>query len=149
MKKFHPGLASALCGSLLVAGTSWASSEKTLGTITVTADMQGEDERRESVAQKLIVSRTEIEAMGALTIGDVMGKLPGIDAGTQGADGSMALRSRGMVRDSVQILVDGERVQPTRASPRGLSDACPPPNCCEWRSSVAPRRKSAAARRFP
>ena len=48
--------------------------------------------------------------MGALTISDVMGKLPGVDAGTPGADGSMAMRSRGMTRDSVQIFIDGERV---------------------------------------
>lgn len=125
MKRFHPGLASALCSSLLVAGTSWASSEKTLETITVTAGMQGEDERRESVAQKLIVGRKEIEAMGALTIGDVMGKLPGVDAGAQGADGSMALRSRGMVRDSVQILVDGERVHANARVAQGIVGRLP------------------------
>ena len=67
-------------------------------------------ERRESATQKVIINRADIEKMGALTIGDVIGKLPGVDAGATGADGAMALRSRGMVRDSIQILIDGENI---------------------------------------
>jgi iron complex outermembrane receptor protein len=63
--------------------------------------------------------------MGALTISDVMGKLPGVDAGAAGADGSMALRSRGMVRDSVQILVDGERVHANARVAQGIVGRLP------------------------
>ena len=90
---------------------SWAAVETTLPEVTVTANSESDiAERRESATQKVIIDRADIEKMGALTIGDVMGKLPGVDAGATGADGAMALRSRGMVRDSVQILIDGERM---------------------------------------
>lgn len=95
----------------LTLASAWAAGEKTLPEMTVTAG--GEDdiaERRQAATQKVVINRQDIEAMGALTISDVMGKLPGVDAGTPGADGAMGLRSRGMVRDSVQILIDGERV---------------------------------------
>lgn len=100
----------ALCGGLLVATLANAAGERTFDTITVTSTLNDVAERRESAAQKVIVTKQDIEAMGVLTIGDVMSKLPGVDAGTPGADGAMALRSRGMARDSVQILVDGERM---------------------------------------
>lgn len=117
-------LAQVLCCSLLAAGAT-AAEEKTLGAVTVTAPTDEVAERRESAAQKIIVTRQEIEAMGALSISDVMGKLPGVDAGTPGADGSMALRSRGMVRDSVQILVDGERVHANARVAQGIVGRLP------------------------
>ncbi|MDO8958935.1 MAG: TonB-dependent receptor [Rhodocyclaceae bacterium] len=118
-------LVPAMCWGLLAAASAGAAAETTLGTITVTATLDDVAERRESTAQKVIVSRQDIEAMGALTIGDVMGKLPGVDAGAQGADGSMALRSRGMVRDSVQIMVDGERVHHNARVAQGIVGRLP------------------------
>lgn len=118
-------LTAALCGGLLAAGAACAQAEKTFEAITVTSAPEGDDARRESVAQKIVVGRKDIEAMGALTIGDVMGKLPGVDAGAQGADGSMALRARGMVRDSVQILVDGERVHHNARVAQGIVGRLP------------------------
>lgn len=121
----HPlKLAQALCCGLLAVGSA-AAEEKTLGAVTVTASTDDVAERRDATAQKIVVTREDIEAMGALTIGDVMGKLPGVDAGTQGADGSMALRSRGMVRDSVQILVDGERVHHNARVAQGIVGRLP------------------------
>lgn len=119
------GLVSICCGGLLTAGAACAADEKTFETITVTSSVDDVAERRESAAQKIIVNRREIEAMGALTISDVMGKLPGVDAGPTGADGSMALRSRGMVRDSVQILVDGERVHANARVAQGIVGRLP------------------------
>ena len=105
MKRF---VVLPLCFSVAAA---WGADEKMLKAVTVSAAGENDvAERRESATQKVIVTRTDIENMGALTISDVMGKLPGVDAGTPGADGSMAMRSRGMVRDSVMILIDGERV---------------------------------------
>lgn len=98
---------------------------KTLGTITVTSTLDDVAERRESAAQKTIVTRQDIEAMGVLTIGDVMGKLPGVDAGAQGGDGSMNLRARGMMRDSVQIMVDGERVHQNARTAQGIVGRLP------------------------
>lgn len=117
--------ASALVGGLLAAGGVFAQSEKTLDTITVTSTLNDVAERRESAAQKTIVTKQDIEAMGVLTIGDVMGKLPGVDAGAQGADGSMNLRARGMMRDSVQILVDGERVHHNARTAQGIVGRLP------------------------
>lgn len=90
-----------------------AAEEQVLKEITVTsAGMNDVDERKQSATQKIIIDRQEIEKMGALTINDVLGKLPGIDVGTPTSDGTLATRSRGMTRDSVQIVVDGERIPP-------------------------------------
>lgn len=77
--------------------------------VTVTATQDALAERHAAVAQKTVIDRKEIEALGGLTIGEVIGKLPGIDAGQHGGDGSPSANARGMGRDAVQILVDGER----------------------------------------
>lgn len=86
------------------------AQERTLKEITVTSTSDDISERRQAATQKVIITTRDIENMGALTVSDVMGKLPGVDAGTPGADGSMAMRSRGMTRDSVQLFIDGEKV---------------------------------------
>jgi iron complex outermembrane receptor protein len=119
-------LAPPLCCCLLAAGTANAADVKTLKEVTVTSAAEDDiSERRQAATQKVIINRQDIEAMGALTISDVMGKLPGVDAGTPGGDGSMALRSRGMVRDSVQILVDGERVHANSRVAQGIVGRLP------------------------
>lgn len=119
-------LTPVLCGCLLAASTTCAAEEKTLKEVTVTsAGVDDLSERRQAATQRVIIDRQNIEAMGALTIGDVMGKLPGVDAGTPGSDGQMALRSRGMVRDSVQILVDGERVHANARVAQGIVGRLP------------------------
>lgn len=105
MKRF------ALLPLCLTLASAWAADEITLKEVIVTSSSEDDvAERHQAATQKVIINRQDIENMGALTISDVMGKLPGVDMGTPGADGSMAMRSRGMVRDSVQILIDGERV---------------------------------------
>lgn len=91
----------------LLAGPTWAADEKVLPTITVTGSYDSVDDRRASTTQKTIVGRKEIEQLGGLTIGEVMGKLPGVETGGSGGE---AMRARGMMRDSVQILIDGERM---------------------------------------
>ncbi len=108
------------------AAPAASAADATLKEVTVTAGSAGDiSERRQAATQKILIERAEIEAMGALTISDVMGKLPGVDAGTPGADGAMALRSRGMVRDSVQILVDGERVHANARVAQGIVGRLP------------------------
>jgi outer membrane receptor for ferrienterochelin and colicins len=120
------GLVPAICCWILAADHACAAGETRLKEVTVSATGADDvSERRLAATQKLIIGREEIAAMGALTIGDVMGKLPGVDAGAQGADGSMALRSRGMVRDSVQILVDGERVHANARVAQGIVGRLP------------------------
>lgn len=86
------------------------AEDKVLAEVQVTAGADDVSERRQAATQKVVIESREIANMGALTISDVMGKLPGVDAGAPGADGSMAMRARGMTRDSVQIFIDGERV---------------------------------------
>lgn len=115
-----------LLGLCLPLAAAHAADEKTLKAVTVTSSA-GDDlsERQQAATQKVVVTRQDIENMGVLTIGDVMGKLPGVDAGTPGADGSMALRSRGMVRDSVQILVDGERIHANARVAQGIVGRLP------------------------
>ena len=85
------------------------AQERVLAEVTVNATSSDIDERRQAATQKTIIDRQGIEATGGLYVGEVLSKLPGIDAGIPSSDGSVSLRSRGMVRDSVQVLVDGER----------------------------------------
>jgi len=75
----------------------------TLKEVTVTAKGVDISERRDSTTQKVIVDRKDIENLGVMTIGEVLGKLPGVEVSGEGQ------RARGMSRDSVQILIDGER----------------------------------------
>ena len=80
-----------------------------LREVTVTATPEALTEQREAVSQKTVIDRKEIEALGGLTVGEVIRKLPGIEAGEHGADGGLSARARGMSRDVVQFLVNGER----------------------------------------
>ena len=96
---------------LAAAFASLANAEQptTLQEITVTATSETEAERRAAVTQKTVIDRQEIEALGGLTVGEVIRKLPGIEAGAHSGDGGPSANARGMGRDSVQFLVDGER----------------------------------------
>ncbi len=66
------------------------------------------DDRFNAPGSRVIVSKEDIEAMGADSISDVLRQLPGVLA-TQGADGRTEIRMRGMDKNATQILVDGER----------------------------------------
>lgn len=82
-----------------------AEDPQTLQEIKVTGKTEDVTERREATTQKVVMDRKEIEKLSVMTIGEVLGKLPGVEI----ASGGMGQRARGMARDSVQILVDGER----------------------------------------
>lgn len=82
-----------------------AEEQTALPEVKVTGKRDDVAERRESSTQKIVLERKEIENLGVMTVGEVIGKLPGVEAGNS-PDGQ---RARGMSRDSVQILVDGER----------------------------------------
>ncbi|MFH2133822.1 MAG: TonB-dependent receptor [Pseudomonadota bacterium] len=82
---------------------AFAEDQPALKEITVTGKQEDIAERRDSTTQKVIIGRKDIENMGVMTIGEVLGKLPGVEIKGGGH------RARGMSRDSVQILVDGER----------------------------------------
>lgn len=80
-----------------------------LGEVTVRSASSALEDQRSAATQKTIIDRKEIETLGGLTVGELIRKLPGIDAGEHGADGGMSARARGMARDGVQFLVNGER----------------------------------------
>lgn len=86
-----------------------AQETATLKEVTVTAKSDADEERHVSVNQKTVIDRAEIEAMGGLTVGEVIRKLPGIEADARSGDGGPSASARGMGRDAVQFLVDGER----------------------------------------
>lgn len=103
-------LAGALLPAiLLVPGAAWGEAAVRLPEVTVTAGNDALEEQRAAVTQKTVIDRAEIEALGGLTVGEVIRKLPGVEAGEHGADGGLAARARGMTRDAVQFLVNGER----------------------------------------
>ena len=81
----------------------------TLKEVVVTASSEANAERHAAVTQKTVVDRKEIEALGGLTVGEVIRKLPGIDTGAHSGEGNPSANARGMGRDAVQFLVDGER----------------------------------------
>ena len=85
------------------------ATEHQLGEVTVRSASSALEDQRSAATQKIIIDRQEIEALGGLTVGELIRKLPGIDAGEHGADGGMNARARGMSRDGVQFLVNGER----------------------------------------
>ncbi|MDD2741224.1 MAG: TonB-dependent receptor plug domain-containing protein [Rhodocyclaceae bacterium] len=107
MKTRRKPLISVLAALLATSVT--AEEATTLQTITVTATADADSERQTAVAQKTVIDRAEIEALGGLTVGEVIRKLPGIEAGAHSGDGGTSANARGMGRDSVQFLVDGER----------------------------------------
>jgi len=88
---------------LVLPCAAFGEEPATLKEVTVTAKSADVAERRDSTTQKVIVSRQDIENLGVMTIGEVLGKLPGVEVSGDGQ------RARGMSRDSVQILIDGER----------------------------------------
>lgn len=74
-----------------------------LKAITVTGQQDDVSTRRDAATQKVIIERKEIESLGVSTIGEVLSRLPGVEL-----KGGVN-RARGMSRDAVQILIDGER----------------------------------------
>lgn len=71
--------------------------------VSVAAPIDAVMQRQDAYTQKTIIQRQDIENMGAMTISEVLNKLPGVEISGSGQ------RARGMSRDSIQILIDGER----------------------------------------
>ena len=64
------------------------------------------DDRFMSNATRLTISRRDIEAMGANSIGDILRQTPGLQVTTT-ANGGLEIRMRGMGTESTRILIDG------------------------------------------
>jgi len=88
-----------------VALPACAEEAQTLQEVVVSAKGEAVTERREASTQKVVLDRKEIEKMSAMTVSEVLGKLPSVELNSNG----MGQQTRGMTRDSVQVLVDGER----------------------------------------
>ncbi len=107
MKPRRSALAALLASACAAPGL--AAEPTVLEAVTVTASSEAEAERQAAVTQKTVIDRQEIEALGGLTVNEVIRKLPGIEAGAHSGDGGPSANARGMGRDAVQFLVDGER----------------------------------------
>jgi iron complex outermembrane receptor protein len=95
--------------NLLATTLAYAEEQIVLPNISVSVKKDALSDQRISNIQKQVFDRKEIENLGVMTIGEVLNRLPGIDAGSAISDGSSTPRARGMSRDSVDVRVDGER----------------------------------------
>ncbi len=68
-------------------------------------------DRRDSTAAKIIITREDIEQYGDSNLGDVMRRLPGVTQGGRPGRGG-PVRMRGMAGGFTQILLNGERIPP-------------------------------------
>jgi outer membrane receptor for ferrienterochelin and colicins len=79
--------------------------------VEVTGKNTGNDERRNSSAAKIIITREDLEQYGDSNLGEAMRRLPGVTTG--GRPGrSGAPQMRGMGGGFTQILLDGQRMPP-------------------------------------
>jgi len=67
------------------------------------------EQRRQSIAGKIVIGREEIERFGDSTVGEVLRRLPSITLGGRPGRGG-DIRMRGMGGGFTQILVNGERM---------------------------------------
>lgn len=72
--------------------------------VSVAGELDETQLRKDASTQKVVFGHKEIENLSVMTVGEVMNKLPGVEISGTGQ------RARGMSRDSIQILVDGERL---------------------------------------
>ena len=105
-------LVSLPAGGLLLAtgaaaqsGTEESTQPTQLDEINVIGRREFDD-RFMSNATRLTISRRDIEAMGANSIGDILRQTPGLQVTTT-ANGGIEIRMRGMGPESTRILIDG------------------------------------------
>ena len=92
--------------------------------ITGSADADGDEQRRQSTAARIIIGREEIDRFGDSDIGEVLKRLPGVTTG--GAPGRRGgPRMRGLGGGYTQLLIDGEPI------PSGFSLESLPPEQVE------------------
>lgn len=85
--------------------SSVACAEETLKiqSVDVAGARDETDMRKDAATQKMVFGRKEIDNLSVMTAGEVISKLPGVEVGAGGA------RARGMSRDSIRVMIDGER----------------------------------------
>jgi iron complex outermembrane receptor protein len=96
-----------LSGMLLAACAAGAQAEETmLPEVSVFADSDSRELRRNTSTAKIVFEREELETLDAASIGELLGKLPG--TGMFGDPDSKRGKGKGADRNMPQILVDGQ-----------------------------------------
>ena len=88
---------------ILLSSNAWAEETLKIQAVDVAGARDEVEIRKDSATQKMVFGRKEIENLSVMTAGEVLGKLPGVEIGASG------MRARGMSRDSIRVLIDGER----------------------------------------
>lgn len=83
--------------------SAWALETLKIESVGVTGARDEIEMRKDSASQKTVFGRKDIENLSVMTAGEVLGKLPGVEIGASG------MRARGMSRDSIRVLIDGEK----------------------------------------
>ena len=79
--------------------------------VEITGKNSATDERRNSSAAKIIITREDLEQYGDSNLGEAMRRLPGVSTGGRpGRPGAPTMR--GMGGGFTQILLDGQRLPP-------------------------------------
>ena len=79
--------------------------------VEITGKNSATDERRNSSAAKIIITREDLEQYGDSNLGEAMRRLPGVTTGGRpGRPGAPVMR--GMGGGFTQILLDGQRIPP-------------------------------------
>jgi outer membrane receptor for ferrienterochelin and colicins len=92
-------------GAAAQSGTEESTQPTQLEEINVIGRREFDD-RFMSNATRLTISRRDIEAMGANSIGDILRQTPGLQVTTT-ANGGIEIRMRGMGPENTRILIDG------------------------------------------
>ena len=87
----------------LFSSATWADETLKIESVSVVSVRDETDMRKDASTQKMVFGRKEIENLSVMTAGEVLGKLPGVEIGSGG------MRARGMSRDSIRVLIDGEK----------------------------------------
>ena len=89
--------------SMLLCANAWAEETLKIQAVDVAVARDEIEMRKDSASQKTVFGRQDIENLSVMTVGEVLGKLPGVEVGASGT------RARGMSRDSIRVLIDGEK----------------------------------------
>ena len=125
---------------MLLSSAAWAEETLKIQSVDVAGARDETEMRKDAATQKVVFGRKEIENLSVMTVSEVLGKLPGVEVGSGGA------RARGMSRDSIRVLIDGERQS---GGTMGPSPGCRPATSNGLRSTVAPLQSTAARRHSP
>ncbi|MCL4757842.1 MAG: TonB-dependent receptor [Rhodocyclaceae bacterium] len=104
----------ALCLLLAAAGAgaqerAHANDAVELPVVNVSAVLDALSEQRFAPGAKIVLDAQQIASLGGLSVAEVLRRIPGLDRAGGGMSGSAAASARGIGRDSVAILVNGER----------------------------------------